>query len=268
MDQKPANRWMSVAAGVTLLCMVASSGAAQDSQGFSASDVQVLYGWTFHQPGVSEDVPKSVVTFENSAAWSWGSSYLFVDVIRSWSDADANAKEVYGEWYPSASLRHLVGKPPSQGFVQDVSATLGINSGVVSTGSAPFVLLPGVTVNLKVPGFTFLSLGAYAYIDRGQFQGQPSDCHATTYQITPSWSLPFSIGGAKLKFDGFADFIGQHANCEAMIVSQPQLKVDISSLWGDAGRLYLGVEYDYWHNKYGISGLEDNVILPMLMWTL
>lgn len=260
--------WITSTALVATVLVNTSPALAQSQKGFSASDVQALYGWTFHQPGVSEDVPKSVFTFENTAAWSWGSSYLFVDVIRSWSDADANAKEVYGEWYPSASLRHLAGKEPSKGFLRDVSATLGVNAGVVSTGAAPFVVLPGVTVNLNVPGFTFLSVGAYAYIDRGQFQGQPTDCHATTYQVTPSWSLPFTLGGARLRFDGFADFIGSHANCEAMILSQPQLKLDLSALWGDAGRLFVGVEYQYWHNKYGISGLEDNVVLPMLSWSL
>ena len=54
---------------------------------------------------------------------------------------------------------------------------------------------------------------------------------------------------------------------EAMIISQPQLKLDLSGLWDDAGHLYMGIEYDYWHNKYGIAGLEDSVVLPFLLWT-
>src|SRR4029079_16340043 len=78
-----------------------------EPQGFSSSNVQILYGWNFNEPGLSTDVPKNIFTFENTTGWSWGSSDLLVDILRSWSDADANAKEVYGEWYPSVSLRKL-----------------------------------------------------------------------------------------------------------------------------------------------------------------
>ena len=68
--------------------------------------------------------------------------------------------------------------------------------------------------------------------------------------------------------DGFADFIGSYANCEAMIFWQPQLKVDLSELWGKPGQIYVGVEWAYWHNKYGIPGLEDKVVLPAFFWFL
>jgi nucleoside-specific outer membrane channel protein Tsx len=111
----------------------------QETKGFSVSDVQILYGWQFQEPGLSKDVPKNIFTFENTAGWSWGSSYLFVDILRSWSEADTNAKEVYGEWYPSVSLRKVSGRPPSTGIVRDVSAQ-GLNTGVRSMGPAPFVV--------------------------------------------------------------------------------------------------------------------------------
>jgi len=260
-------RTASLAPLVAFLPLLASPTQAQQSTRSSHSNVQLLYGWNFSQPGVSEGVPKSILTFENSARWSWGSSYLFVDVLRSWSEADENAKEVYGEWYPSLSLRRLAGEGSSTGLLRDISFTLGFNGGVRTTGTAPFAVLPGLTFDLKVPGFTFLTVGTFAYVDRGRFEGQPTDCHATTFQVTPSWSLPFTIGGAGFSFDGFVDFIGSHANCEAMIISQPKLRMDVSGLWGKPGRVYLGVEFDYWHNKYGIAGLTDNVILPVVVWT-
>ena len=265
---------MRLAQGVlsTVLILLAPRLAppahAQDTQGFMISSLSSRYGATFQEPGIAEDVPKSAFTFENTAAGRWWSSYLFVDVLRSWSDADANAKEVYGEWYPSLSLRKLSGRDVSRGFVRDVSLTIGLNTGVRSTGPSPFAMLPGATVALNVPGFAFVSVGAFAYIDRGRFQGQPSDCQATTYQITPSWSLPFSVGSAKLKLDGFVDFIGKHANCEAMVLTEPRLTLDLSALWNKPGHLYAGVDWLYWRNKYGIKGLEDNVFLPIVVWVM
>ena len=241
---------------------------AQEPKGFVISSLNARYGANFQEPGIAEDVPKNVFTFENTAAGRWWSSYLFVDVLRSWSDADANAKEVYGEWYPSLSLRTLSGREVSRGFIRDVSLTIGLNTGVRSTGPSPFAVLPGATVALNVPGFAFVSVGAFAYIDRGRFQGQPSDCQATTYQITPSWSLPFTVGAAKLKLDGFVDFIGKHANCEAMVLTEPRLTLDLSGLWDKPGHLYAGVDFLYWRNKYGIKDLEDKVLLPVVVWVM
>jgi nucleoside-specific outer membrane channel protein Tsx len=249
---------------VVLLLLVAAPCAR--AQNFSVSDLQITYGPNFKEPGISEGVPKNDFTFENITTWSWGSSLVFVDVLRSWSDADQNAKEVYGEWYPSVSLRKVSGRKPSTGFLRDVSATIGLNSGVRSTGPAPFAVLPGATFELNVPGFSFVSVGTFAYIDRGRFEGQPTGCAATTYQVTPAWSLPFKAGGAALSFDGFVDFIGEHAQCKAMILSQPQLRLDISALWHKPGTIYAAVELDYWHNKYGIEGLHENFWLPVFLW--
>lgn len=252
---------------VAFLPRFAPTAFAQDDQGFRSSNLQVKFG-NFKEPGIAEDVRKNVFTFENTSAGRWWSSYLFVDVLRSWSDADANAKEAYGEWYPSISLLKISGRERSQGFLHDVSFTIGLNTGVRSTGPSPFVVLPGITFALNAPGFAFLSVGAFAYIDRGRFQGQPTDCTATTYQITPSWSLPFGVAAARLKLDGFVDFIGKHANCEAQVLTQPRLALDLSGLWQKPGHVFVGVDYLFWHNKYGISGLTDKVLIPVVVWVM
>lgn len=244
----------------------APTAYAQD--GFSASNLTVRYGANFTEPGIAEDVPKNIFTFENAAAGRRWSSYLFVDVLRSWSEADANAKEVYGEWYPTLSVRGLGGKEPWKGLLRDVGLTVGLNTGTRSTGPSPFAVLPGLTFNLNVPGFDFFSVGTFLYIDRGRFQGQPTDCSANTYQITPSWSLPIKVGASTLKVNGFVDFTGRHANCEAQILTTPRVMLDLSAYWQKPGKLYAGVDWVYWHNKYGIWGLTDNLLLPVLLWVL
>lgn len=255
---------VTVIAGAPL----AAPALAQDAHGFATSNIQAGYGWTYREPGIVADVPKTDFTFENTAAKRWWSSYLFIDVLRSFSEADANAKDVYGEWYPSMSLRGVARKPPLAGLVRDVSLTVGLNTGARSTGPSPFVVLPGTTIALNVPGFAFFTVGTFAYVDRGQFQGQPTGCRATAYQVTPSWSLPFAVGRARLRFDGFVDFIGRHAECASQVLSMPLLKLDLSVLWGRQNQVYVAMKTVYWHNKYGIQGLQDKLLLPVLIWVL
>ena len=233
--------------------------------GFSSWDFQLLYGTHFEEPFNPHYVSKGTLTIENVSAWSWGSSYFFLDILKS-DGNDDHATEGYAEWYPSASLGKLFNSDLSFGPVSDVSATMGFNLGRKSNGAHPLVYVPGLTWSLKLPGFAFFSLGTYAYVDRGKFEGTGNGCHDTTWQVTPSWSLPFEVGGGKFAFDGFVDFIGEHGACKSQILSQPQLKVDLGSFSGHPDKYYLGVEWQYWHNKFGNDGLIESFPEILFVW--
>lgn len=224
-----------------------------------------MYGNGFREPGVS-NVIKRTVTLENSAGWSWGSSYFFLDYLRS-NQSDRNATEFYGEWYPSASISKITGVDFSaRPILGDVLVTMGFNAGTNNTGASPLAFLPGLTFNLKIPYFQFFSLGTYAYMDRGRINSTGNGCNSTTYQITPSWSLPFAVGSASFRFDGFVDYIGKHEQCAYQIVSQPTVKLDLGNFRGKPNRLFAGVEWAYWRNKYGISGLNQTAPQAVMMW--
>lgn len=264
---------MRTGTAVMLVCGLACATAcAQESgepvtapAGFSSWDVQLLYGSEFQEPGIAHDVGKATVTFENAAGWAWGSSYFFVDLSRS-DKYDSHASEVYGEWYPSASLSALTGKDLSVGLLRNISVTMGLNGGTKNTGGDPLVYLPGLTFDLNLPGFAFFSIGTYAYIDDGRFAGQPNGCNATTYQITPSWSLPFAIGKANFAFDGFVDIIGEHGQCVSQVLSQLQLKAEVLSFGSKPDKIYAGIEWEYWDDKFGIEGLDENFPKALLVW--
>lgn len=263
-----AHREIVCAMFVALVPALVRPALAQAPQSFVVSNLNVRYGWNFQEPGIAEDVPKNIFTFENTAAGRMWSSYLFVDVLRSWSDADANAKEVYGEWYPTLSLRALSGRDRSKGILADVGLTVGLNTGVRSTGPSPFVVLPGLTFSFNVPGFAFFAVNTVAYIDRGRFNGQPTDCTATALQVTPSWSVPIRAGRSTLKVNGFVDLTTRHANCAAQVLTTPRVMLDLSAYWQKPGVLYVGFDWLYWHNKYGIPGLKDNLVLPVVVWVM
>ena len=260
-------RWRRLVRLGCLLCCL-SGGIVFGQDSFSAWDVQFLYGASYREPDVQPNIHKALITFENAAAWNWGSSYFFTDCLKSYSQADQDATEVYAEWYPSISLRHLAGMKPGSGFLRDISLTPAINAGVRSTGPQAFVLLPGVTIDLAVPHFKYLSLQALAYIDRSNFNGEDYGVHATSFQITPNWSLPFHLGGAQMSFDGFFDYIGKHGVAEHQFLAQPQLKLDLLSFWNRPGKVFVGVEWQVWRNKYGVPDLNESVAQALVFWNL
>jgi nucleoside-specific outer membrane channel protein Tsx len=244
---------------------MAGMAPAQDG-GYSSWNMQGLYGGSFDEPFNSENVGKLTATIENSAGWSWGSSYFFADVLNSTKN-DGNAAEIYSEWYPSASFGKMSGKDLSAGAFKDISLTMGINAGRKSTGASPLVFLPGLTMDFKLPGFAFASLGLYAYIDEGELDGESNGCHETGFQATPSWLLPFPIGKTDWQFGGFIDYISSHGNCAEQFLTQAQLTMDVGKATGHAaGKFYVGMEYLYWNNKFGIDGAEESSPQVLMMY--
>lgn len=191
------------------------------------------------------------------------------------SDSEDNKYgEVYGEYYHTLSLSKVGGKDWSKNFVKDVGFTAGINYGSKNSafGPNPKVLLLGPTIDLNIPGFAFFNVDVLAYNDSGTFSGFGGGklCgeNKTTYQITPAWNYPFSLGTAKFSFEGFVDLIGSHGTCARQILTQPQLRWDIGNHMGKPGAVFLGLEYQYWNNKFGIKGRKESFPQLMLNWKL
>lgn len=245
--------------------LVLSSAQAFD---WTDTEIQYLRGSQFREAANPNNVGKQIVTIQHADGHAYGRNFFFIDTLKSDSN-DESATEYYGEGYASFSLSKLSGRDWSWGAVRDVNLTAGINYGRKSYDSHsvnPRVLLPGVTVDLNLPGFDFFNVDILAYVDRGQYAGHDNGCNATTYQVTPSWRLPFAIGAAKFSFEGFADVIGAHGNCVRQVLSQPQLRWDVGNHFGNPGKLFAGIEYQYWDNKYGIQGLKDSMPQALLLW--
>ncbi|RDD62194.1 DUF5020 family protein [Ferruginivarius sediminum] len=236
--------------GVAALC-IPGNGIAAD---FSSTGVDVLYGTDYELGSNGDDGTDAVtLTFEHFSTWTYGDNYFFFDAVFE-SNGDENTR-VYGEYYPRISIGKVTGHDLSAnvaeglGF-QDVSLSVGVNA-----GNDVRILTYGPSWNFNIPGFTFFQLDTYAYDD-------VSDSNLdTTYQITPSWSMPFEVQGLKFEFRGFVDFIGdQGSGTEPQIVAQPQLRLDLGDLiFNSPGQLTLGTEFSWWHNKFGVDGVTDNV---------
>jgi hypothetical protein len=48
---------------------------------------------------------------------------------------------------------------------------------------------------------------------------------------------------------------------------QPQLRLDLGELLGtNANQLFVGIEYQYWKNKLGEKGTDDNAAQFLAVW--
>ncbi|WP_231886684.1 outer membrane protein OmpK [Methylomonas methanica] len=226
------------------------------------SEIQYLHGGNYQEPFNPNDVSQSIITITNAHGWTYGRNFFFMDALFTESGQPSQTN-LYGEAYSTLSLSKISGLNLSYGIFKDFGATGGINLGenMDSPQSGTRAWLYGITLDFDLPGFDYFN------VDFLRMRvTEPADI-GTSWQITPTWKLPFEIAGSKWSFEGFADFIGKKGDrADRQALAQPQLRLDIGDLWGNGNHLYLGIEYQYWHNKYGIKGLHDNVPQALLLW--
>lgn len=258
--------------------LAAASGAPAIAQVWSSTNVQLLRGTGYTEPFNPNDVSKTILTVENVSGWSWGKTFAFVDVAQSgrqevgaFSGGAEAPTDVYGEVFAYASLSKLTGKSWAAGPVADVSLAVGINAGRKSSElkPRPRAYLAGLSFDAALPMPGFASVDVFAYSDHGGTAfGKPN--YKTTYQITPAWGIPFEVGGMGFEFNGFVDIIGSRGQGTVrQVLAQPQLLVDVGRHFGMPKQAFLlGVEYQYWKNKFGIQGANEANPQILLKWKL
>ena len=256
------------------ICATAAIGAVFNpayAADWSDTELQLLHGSKFHETSNAVDVVKSILTLNHASAYKYGRNNFFVDILKS-NGSDNNSGEVYSEFYTTLSMAKLGGLDWSQHGVKDIGATAGINFGSKSDsfGANRRVLLLGPTIDFDVPGFLFLNVSLLAYRDSSTSvtAGHLCGSKKTTLQVTPTWSLPFSIGDAKFSFEGYADYIAKHGTCAKQALAQPQLRWDIGHHLGKPGTVFVGIEYQYWKNKYGDRTIQEHFPQLLLVWKL
>ena len=234
------------ALGLSLAATLASGQAlAADLLQWQDNSLTYLNGIDF-----KVDPPKQqTVTFEHASGWSFGDLFIFVDGIKYNTEATNGAGDghtFYGEISPRLSLGKISGADLSFGPVKDVLLAATDEFGEDDVDS----YLLGRAVDLDIPGFDYFQLNTYLRTTDGRRDGD------NVWQITPVWSYTIPVGDSDLVIDGFMDWVvdnddSYHANLHF----NPQIKYDLAKAMGWGKRFYVGVEYDYWSDKYGI---DDN----------
>ncbi|MBV2129228.1 outer membrane protein OmpK [Arsukibacterium indicum] len=186
-----------------------------------------------------DDSNLQILTFEHVAGTSWGDSFFFLDHLRG----DSGSRSNYAEWSPRLSYSKLSGNSVQFGPVKDLLFTSTVEMSSLQTN-----FLYGIAADLAVPGFNYLNLNFYR---------RNNDKVADNWQLTTTWSVPLTLGEQQFLLDGFIDWSSATVDQSASLNATSQLKWALHPLLGLKNKLYVGVEYVYWRNKYGIADSQQ-----------
>ncbi|WP_285416575.1 outer membrane protein OmpK [Pseudomonas sp. efr-133-TYG-5] len=206
-----------------------------------------LYGKDFKvNPAIQQ-----TVTFEHADGWKYGDNFLFVDKIfyNGKPDGGVGNNTYYGEFSPRLSLGKILDQKIEFGPVKDVLLAMTYEFGEGDVES--YLIGPGF--DLAIPGFDYFQLNFYQRHTEGARAGD------NVWQITPVWSYTIPVGNSNVLIDGFMDWVvdndvNSKGEYHANLHFNPQIKYDLGkALSFGEKQLYVGVEYDYWKDKYGID---------------
>jgi nucleoside-specific outer membrane channel protein Tsx len=202
----------------------------------------------------------NVITFEHISGHNWGDTFFFVDRTTASSDAN-NGKfdSTYGELSPRLSMSYLTNKELTFGPIKDlyIASTWEHNtSNDNGVGFAFNNYLLGLGAAWDISGFAFVNTNLYH---------ASNDNTDNDIQLTLSWGYPFSVGEQNFMLDSFIDWSSAVDDHSAEFHFNPQLKWDLSHNFSKRKVMEVGIEYSYWHNKYGINGLDNQSVVSLLV---
>lgn len=222
---------------------------AQEWVQWHSTNVQLLRGWEYKLG----DAERTIVTLEHANAWKYGDFHMFTDIVRP----DAGDTRFYVEATPRLSLSKMTGADFSYGLIKDLLISTMVEK--PETQSARY--LCGGAVDVNLPGFTYMKLN--------MFVRDNPDLEGSTHQFTVAWNRPFEVAGVTLLSEGFADFAGSEGATVAHELIVPRFLMDMGAVHDSlAGKLFMGVEWQYWHHKFGVDGVTESVPQLQFKWVL
>ncbi len=216
---------------------------------WQSTNLQLLRGQNYE----IGDKHRSIITLEHAHRHRFGDTFFFIDTIKP----DQGKVSYYGELSPRLSTSSLFNTDLSKGMSQDVLFAFTLEN----PKNADTRYLYGASLDLNIPRFNFVSLSTYVR-DDPQLDGK-------TWQLTLAWQRPFQFMDKNLVFEGFADLAGGEGGGVANQLTAPRLLIDIGELFSlEKNKIWIGIEYTYWHNKFGIDGITESLPQAQIKWLL
>lgn len=255
--------------GAAAAAALASSVTAPAAD-WSDTSIGVRYGTKYAEPFNPNDIKKAIVNLNHVSGYKYGSNFFNADFLLSDSKdpggagSTNGAQEVYIVYRHTLDLGKLTGSPYKFGPVRGVGLTAGFDVNTKSDAgynSKKRMLVAGPTLFVDVPGFLNVSLLALweSNAPYNTFSGVSTPRYH--YDVHPmlnlAWGIPFNVG-IPLSFEGFANFIAHKGDNEFGVATKPETNIDMQVMYdlsgavgAPKGRFKLGLEYQYWRNKFG-----------------
>ena len=242
--------------------LIATFAISSQAAIWSSTEIHYSSGDYLNFANDKHDATTSIITFQHASGHKYGKNFFFVDHSRS-----DTGSGFYGEWYSTFGLGAITGSDMSFGAVKDLGLIAGFN---FAPGSNSMYTLPGVSLALDFPGFAFANLDITGY---NNIKTDGSRGEESSYMLDFNWAYPFKAGGLSWSVEGHAEYIAGRdlkdgsAKLEDWILMQPQVRLDLGEALGnEAGNLFVGIEYQYWKNKYGVKDKNESMVQLQTVW--
>ena len=239
---------------------------------WSDTAVSMRYGTAFAEPfdnnadGSRVDIKKAILAFTSATGYKYGTTFVNIDFLVSDSKdpgggvaGNPGAQEVYGVFRNTFDIGKISGMKLAMGPLRGLGLTAGIDVNTKNDGyaSKKRMFVVGPTLMLDVPGF--LNVSALLFDESNAPQAIARRYHYKNHAaFEADWGI--AILDLPLSFNGYAQFITAKGKDEFGTQTAPESHID-ADLMLDAGALaglskktwLVGVEYEYWHNKFGNS---------------
>jgi len=243
-----------------------TAGLSAQAADWSDTSIGYRYGSKFAEPYNPQDISKNILNLTHASGYKYGTNFFNADLLLSDSKDPSSASskdgahEVYVVYRHTLDLEKLSGSPFKFGPVRGLGVTAGFDVNTKTDAgynSKKRMLVAGPTLMLDVPGFLNVSLLGLKESNApySTFSGTatPRYDYKFHWMLTAAWAIPFNVG-IPLSFEGYANFIAAKGRDEFGGQTARETNVDMQVMYdlsGGKNTFKLGLEYQYWKNKFG-----------------
>lgn len=253
-------------------CLLALALVAPGTQAAEWSNTAV--GWRvgdrFREPHNPRDIGKQIFSLTHASGHRYGNQFMNLDLLRSDHRDPASpgghrgAQEAYLTYRHTLDFGKLRGRKLGSGPLRGVGLSAGFDlntkdDAAYNSRKRMWVLGPQLMWNVPGRLNTALLMAWESNAPHGPFPPVSGVRGRYHYQPHPmlavDWSVPLAT---HVSLEGFANFIAAKGRNETGGDTGPETNID-ARLMFDAGALLgarpralrAGLEYQYWHNKFG-----------------